>query len=349
MSRTLDELRQFLALAPEDSLELGVEKALPPSEIAHGLQATASLDDIAGTWMDLPFLNLGDVPSEDATIQRCDTATDLFIVANARAKQIRVLGRSRFIDKTTVIVDAGGDGAYAQLLLDQGEVVFELHPDRIRRIKPHREPTALISSLANIVAPVVVEIPEPSVSRILDGRECEPWLRELATVLARSVDSVDRAAAVGALARLWSPEPQDVEVELAKLRAGAQSIGDQMHAWATNLSAEMLDALERSALLESDALAAQIANLQHLDDLPFEIANAAALAIAYRRDDIESVCDVLTEARCGQDLRLLLASIDHEATLQLSVFSNYSALQDDPRLRAIFRSQPDAWWGNLAG
>lgn len=192
------------------------------------------------------------------------------------------------------------------------------------------------------------EAPAVDVRALVGTWAVAPWLLAEAEQLAAADWSFARAAAVGLLARLWTPvSPAARNDLLRRLREGDGGPSRAACRWFAALEPATRATVARSARSEVDALTERLPELSALAPAEPDEAEALGLSWLRRRDDLESVFFLLK--RAGEEHRLAgeLAALDARA----AKFRSYWALLepvDDERLRAVSWQEPDAWWGQLA-
>lgn len=216
---------------------------------------------------------------------------------------------------------------------DAGEWVVHAHDGALELFE--LQPADPLADLGP-PAPPPPSLPAPPVAEWATLARAEPWLARAAAELAEAPGHVERAAAAGLLARLWSP-PLDAPRTVPPREA--------VRAWAHDLPPGALDQLERTASRRADALAQALEGHDPVDE-------AAARSIALRRDDLQSVRRVLRLAGRGTHLSDALAEVDRVAAAQTSRLTDaLPPLDDDPlaeRWIAVAGQEPDAWWAGLA-
>jgi hypothetical protein len=153
---------------------------------------------------------------------------------------------------------------------------------------------------------------------------------------------VERAAAVGLVARLW--EPEDRATRAAILEGSAEHPSTVAARWVRSLgdtqSTLSLLAFHRAARLREAFFA-----LVDADEDPSE---ADLLALLYERDALESVRALLAYVGHGRVLGRELDLTDVAAVTCYSAMPVTPGIEADPLLRAVFLTEPDAWWGGFA-
>lgn len=186
-------------------------------------------------------------------------------------------------------------------------------------------------------------IPLPTLADLLGGKPCAAWLRERHDALARSPAMVERAAAVGLVARLWCPE--DRATRDAVLAGTVPHPSDVAVRWLRSLDSETRGTLEALAYQRAARLRDAFFALVDADEDPSE---ADLLALLYERDILESVRVLLAYVGHGRSLGRELALTDVAAVTCYSAMPVTPGIEADPLLRAVFLAEPDAWWGGFA-
>ncbi len=186
-------------------------------------------------------------------------------------------------------------------------------------------------------------IPPPALADLLGGHPCAKWLRERHDALARSPAMVERAAAVGLVARLWGPE--DRATRAAVLEGTVEHPAEVAVKWLRSLDPETRSTLygltiQRAARLR-DALFALV-------DADADPSEADVLALLHERDTLECVRVLLAYDGYGRSLGRELALTDVAAVTCYSAMPITPGIEADPLLRAVFLAEPDAWWGEFA-
>jgi hypothetical protein len=182
----------------------------------------------------------------------------------------------------------------------------------------------------------------PALPALLGNRSCEPWLRQRVEALASSSWLVDHVASVGTVVRLWSPTPTEGR-EILEGRAAAPSAA--AGAWIRELLRADRDAVEQLAVQQAITLRAWFDGLA---DAPDDPTWAEVLRALHERDALESVRSMLWLAGPAHGLTNELALLDDAAAASLSAIAPLETSAPDELLQAVFASEPEAWWGELA-
>lgn len=182
----------------------------------------------------------------------------------------------------------------------------------------------------------------PTLAELLGGKSCPAWLSARHDVLARSPAMVEQAAAVGLVARLWCPE--DRATRTAILEGSVEHPSAAAARWVRSIgeaqSTLSLLAFHRAAELRSVFYA-----LESADEDPSEESLRAML---YERDILESVRALLAYVGHGRNIGRELALTDVAAVTCYSAMPATPGIEADSLLRAVFLTEPDAWWGGFA-
>lgn len=185
------------------------------------------------------------------------------------------------------------------------------------------------------------EAAPPSLADLLAGRPCADWLRQRAQHLAASPALIERAAAVGLVVRLWQPAAAD---RAAILAGQATDPSEPAAAWVAALG-DSRTALAHLVIHRAASLREAFDTLPSRDADP---SDEEVLALLYERDALESVRVLLSFAGEGLPPARALALTDDVAATTWSAIAPSERLRNDPLLRAVFLSEPESFWGQLA-
>lgn len=175
-----------------------------------------------------------------------------------------------------------------------------------------------------------------------DCQDCElaAWVREHVEVGG----AWHRVVAAGIYARLLNARGGDARQVVGDLLAGRPDpeLARPLR-WARSLSAEMLDDLEDLALAEVDLLRERVERLRERLEMEDETWRADLLSAFHRRDDLEGLHVLLTEANHAERLAMALDGLDHAGERLMIGFPREIHF-DDPRLRRAALGDPRAWW-----
>lgn len=186
-------------------------------------------------------------------------------------------------------------------------------------------------------------IPPPTLAELLGGKPCAEWLSARHDALARSPAMVERAAAVGLVARLW--EPADRATRAAVLAGSVEHPAEVAVQWLRSLDPETRGTLEALAYQRAARLRDAFFALVEASEDPHELC---LLALLHERDILECVRNLLAYDGKGRRLGVELQITDFGAGTCYSAMPVTPALEADPLLRAVFIAEPDAWWGGFA-
>ncbi|TFH65995.1 MAG: hypothetical protein E4G90_05435, partial [Gemmatimonadales bacterium] len=189
--------------------------------------------------------------------------------------------------------------------------VYRLPAEPAQKVLPS------LSARLSAPAPELPKVPIPELDVHLAQYPAAPWLAELVTQQIQSADPLTRLAAVGLLARLWTPVGSEAKKSiLAKmLQGGASPAREYLNTYAAALTPEMLAWIERQAVQDADWLHDALESVSQ-DLLEFEDPSERqehADNLREKRDDMESVLEVLEAAQAGTNLRTALKSLDRTA------------------------------------
>jgi hypothetical protein len=110
----------------------------------------------------------------------------------------------------------------------------------------------------------------------------------------------------------------------------------------------MLDTIAANVLREAGRLRSAVRELPRSPPAAGrENLRRRVLALARRRDNLESVAFVLAAGERGGPLADALEAVDEEAGHRFAVLAAVGCFPDDDRLAAVSWQEPDAWWGVL--
>lgn len=198
-----------------------------------------------------------------------------------------------------------------------------------------------LNTALNPVAPLPA-LAVPEVEALLRYRPAHDWLRPELERLRSSPRLLDKVSMLGTAARLWSP-PVPTRATVDQLLADRHTPAVLARAWVDGLDRDLLGEIAEAAIDEASALDEALCALSvDSPDLGTEL-----LAVAKRRDSLESVLFALTAAGTSQWLAASLAVVDATASDLATLFTLAPRLEDE-RLATVSWTDPDAWWGALA-
>lgn len=246
-------------------------------------------------------------------------------------------------------LDGRGEAAAVQIVTERGEHVVITHNGVTTVYDLDRPSDPSLDELRKWKPEVFTWSQEPpSMAHLIADLSCQPWLRDTAGALQQSVLPLDRFASAGLLARLW--EPGDRTERQAVIEGRLEQPASRALAWVKNLSEKELDELERLAEVEASSLIDDLAELDRAAaEDPDSVLLEVARSIIVKRDNLASAQYLLLTVKRGRQLSRLLAEADRAAVVRLSAFPERESFEDDPRLQAVFVTEPDAWWGAFGG
>ncbi len=186
-------------------------------------------------------------------------------------------------------------------------------------------------------------VPPPTLANLLGGHPCAEWLRERHDALARSPAMVERAAAVGLVARLW--EPEDRATRAAVLEGTVEHPAEVAVKWLRSLDPETRSVLYGLTIQRAARMRDAFFALVDANEDPSE---ADLLALLHERDALECVRALFACDGKGTSLARELDMADFAAVTCYSAMPVTPGIEADPLLRAVFLAEPDAWWGGFA-
>jgi hypothetical protein len=192
-------------------------------------------------------------------------------------------------------------------------------------------------------------LPSLSIDALAPNAEVPSWLRAAAVTRAVAPSLLDRVAAAGLLARLWSParSGRDVAVFLDELLAG-EDPPTRAARWFAALPEATQRQSARAAVAETRALYQQLGPLAVDISADPIAARAAALSWIWRRDDLECVAHLHRTRHAAGPLDRALAELDRAAATHLREWLRVAPF-DDERLLSVATAEPDTWWTKMAG
>lgn len=185
------------------------------------------------------------------------------------------------------------------------------------------------------------ELPTVEWAVVLGERRLHGWLQQ--EVARRSAPGWDVAVALGMVARLWTPAPEDRKAELGRLRCGQPTVAHMMSAWAQAQPTSALDRALYEALARVDGLDEDLEDLDGLAAEDPELAGRCAYRLLLDRDDLAGVPHVLGAER-AEPLTRALDRVDNVGRASLSVLGDVLPADPGFRLSAVTWMEPDAWW-----
>lgn len=121
--------------------------------------------------------------------------------------------------------------------------------------------------------------------------------------------------------------------------------GAAVRAFALELSANDRARLEQEALAAALWLAAELRGLPERADDP---SSEEVLALLLARDALETARAVLACGTASAQLAAAIRQVDRAAIVAMSALPISDAVAAHPRLAAIARREPHAWWADFA-
>jgi hypothetical protein len=230
------------------------------------------------------------------------------------------LGQTRVLERETA--------AGRTLLVIAGNQVWEQSLEPVEDFSAWRESPSTRPGFS---------IPAPGLSDLDPDATLPDWLRSHAETRLALGTRLGVLAGLGALSRLAPVTLEPTEQQHVSDRIGVwfRSLADRERAFLEHA------AMERVELLESD--------LVELTEVSVDEPSAAqVLAFLHARDDLESILMVFWSSTRAVALQRRLRELDDEVLISLSALPQYEEHTHDSLLRAVFVSDPDAWWGGFS-
>jgi hypothetical protein len=330
-----EELEHLLGLAPGESLLRGPEQSLPRDERARGY-AAERLEDIASR-----LESEGDVQDvlegQCCIVQHLQWALGAYFVSPANEAQR--------LDVVSGVSLELGDG---DLLLggrDRPVVLRVLAPGESDKVYVLEHGRAELWSVARSEPPTDLQLHVPGLGDLTEGVAGDPSIEAEFEQLRTSGDALDRLAATGLLLRFWIPGDRDARNRwLHALAMGESPLLIAAKRWYSSLSNE-------TRLAASEVAEAELGRLR---DTLLRLGSATAAGeskplatrLALGRDRLESVRRLMATAGSGEALTRAVHAFDDLAATHLTQLSDADV--SDERLRRVFVSEPEAWWGAVA-
>jgi len=337
MTTPSDKMRDALALTDHDRLELTHDVAASPDE--H--QGRGALELISAVLLlsASPALRSATAVEGFPGYLHRVAQHDQVVVIESEHPVVLLYGEGLPIDGGYAL-DARIGEAAALVLANGQEYVVQASHDHLASGQLERGAGALADwqpRAPQLGAPPLAE-------ELLAGGLAAGWLQERLSELTSAAWPLDSVAVVGTVVRLWTPSER--QAKLALLRGEARSPADRAREWAATLSPGAIADIERLAVLEATALDRDLDTLHELaaQDEPLD---ALVRHLVARRDALESVSSVLSDARAGAALRSCLALVDEHAEASLSELPCQPVDPSLEWLTQVAWQQPDAWWAGL--
>ncbi len=320
----------------------------PPAEVGHGLASAEAIDLSRLTPAYTP-VTLG--ARSGLFVQRWDFAACIFAV-NAPSGELEVLGGvSHRHEPGDVSIDTRNEAAYLRTTTPEGSVYLEILRGGHLRAQLVATGTSALAPFLGARAAREVQVPTlPALASLLEGMSVPPWLEELYATGAEG-GAFDRLAALGTVARLWTPGSRaDRDVLRRWLMEGRGTSAARVADW---LAVHVKDADACAVADEGVALAwgcrEQLLSLNALrSSQGDEVAADVAAGLAIDRDELESA---LAASRLAGASDTLLAraveAVDSTATASIDILrALLSNSRPSLRLRAAADETPSAWWAS---
>jgi len=359
MTTLSNDIRAALGLDDEARLDRSVRFPAPRSPEGRGLAGISPLSTVVDELLKAPHAAeaisaIGRVPGG---LRRWAREPGIFLLELTGLTAQSSGGASFALSEDELVVDARGEASFVRLSGPQVEVVWHLTTDAAELLEVRSgasapgAPTASlptgtsVSSLSGIAPDAPIELASPPPQRLTGGALAEAWLEESYAALAASPSILDRAAAVGLMARCYSP--RDLSTLTVDEVLSLPSPLRAARAWRASLPRDVQDALVMLAIARSGELVEAFEEVRA--SICAETPEAARLARGWveERDRLESIL-----ALFGEDapaLREALDRLDDQVAVHHTIWSMLDAWEDDPLLCEVAWREPDAWWGRLCG
>jgi len=181
----------------------------------------------------------------------------------------------------------------------------------------------------------------PGASELFEGFVAEAWLDRAVRERQRSKFFWLRASAAGLVLRFWAPRVRGAGV--LALKKGEDHPIARARAWVNSLGDNELAALEAEAVAAAAGLAHEIALVEDAF-VEADCEDFLIDRVLTRRNDLESVLQVLRVAGRGGQLRGQLESVDDAAACHALAFTGTPERERSERLAYVATCEPDAWW-----
>lgn len=187
----------------------------------------------------------------------------------------------------------------------------------------------------------------PPLAALLSGASCPDWLTEEYEQAREHASSYAQIAALGLVARLWSPaDPGEAGRHLSRALGGealpslrARARCDRIPAAVARRAASEAHARTRALLEEAEGIGA----VEHTNHRAWQ---ECLLSLAVARDELECVATALTHTGAATALADALSEMDQRWGKTLRRKLRKSRLSGVPRrLLAVGWQEPEAWWG----
>lgn len=332
-----DELERLLRLAPGERLLRGPEQSLPRDERARGY-AAEKLEDIAAR-----LESEGDVQDvledQGCTIQHLQWALGAYVVTPANdAQRLEIVSGAYLELGDGDLLVSGRDRPVVLRTLSPGE------PDKIYVLEHGRAEAWSVARLGP--ASERVDLHVPGLGDLTGGVTGDPVLEAEFEQLRTAVDALDRLAAPGLLLRFWVPSDRDTRKRwVHALALGESPLVGTVKSWYSSLPGETQRAASNAAQAEVQRLRETLLRLGSGTEA--NELKPLATQVALGRDRLESVRRLMAAVGQGEGLTQTVHILDDLAATHLTRLSDAGV--SDERLRRVFVSEPEAWWGAITG
>ncbi len=357
---SMGSIREALGLGSEVELVEVATVTLPSIPVQFGLVAQNWVQEIQKVWQGAEFHDVS-VPGAPESLAFCRSTRlrVLYISGQVVATPVAISGEP--LPKLVQWREENGEQVVAWevrglIVLDYPEgtlvlycsasdfVVYRLPAEPAHKVFPS------LHARLSAPAPQLPTIPIPELDAHFMQHPAAPWLSELVTQQIQSADPLTRLAAVGLLARLWTPVGSEAKKAMvASLLQGKRSPAQEyLNHYTAGFTPEVLAWVERQAVQDADTLHDALESVSN-DLLELEEPTERQEHADYlreRRDDLESVLEVLEAVQAGANLRLALDSLDRTA-LEKRMLLDDAGSEPSRRLTNVAWVQPEAWWSVL--
>lgn len=251
------------------------------------------------------------------------------------------------IDEYTLLLDSRRHPAFARITGSRGEVLVGCDGGAVAAFDVE-EP--LSPGMEKLRAGTLLPLLELRVPEIETWGAAMPgWLSVAYSKLQEIGTPLSQVAAAGLVARLWTPPAGGDWKAALGLSLSGQGPAARVHDWARSLDAQVLDRVELLAIYQADALRSELEELSHAIAADPVGAMEDARDWVIRRDDLESICQMLRAGGQARDLGQALSSLDRDAEAHHTIWSALERPLETERLSAVAWQEPEHWWGALAG
>lgn len=239
-----------------------------------------------------------------------------------------------------------GDGDLLLSGRDRPVVLLVLAPDEPDKVYVLEHGRAELWSVARSEpAADLAELQVPGLGDLTGGVAGDRSLEAEFEQLRTSADALDRLAATGLLLRFWVPGDRDARSRwVHALAIGESPLRVATKRWYSSLPGETRRAASEVAEAELRRLRDTLLRLG--SGTGADESKPLATRLALGRDRLESVRRLMATAGGGEALTQAVHAFDDLAVTHLTQLSEAGV--SDARLRRVFVSEPEAWWGAIA-